>query len=197
MKRLFSIAIAAMLVGQAWAQETFTSNGLKYTVTNVANKTVSVSIDEDNPFATLDNPYEIKIISSLLESLKARGVDINHDVAIISPYADQVKLIKNTFPHIRGENIDSVDAFQGRENKIVIFSCSRNKNVTSFFKKPNRINVAISRAISEVWVIGSKDFCLQVSHLNKYYFYNKIEDNLRSVCNHYYFDGEEIKRSQP
>ncbi len=59
MKRLFSIAIAAMLVGQAWAQTTFTSNGLKFTVTDNVNKTVSVSIDENNARATVNIPSTI------------------------------------------------------------------------------------------------------------------------------------------
>ena len=59
MKRLFSIVIAAMLAGQAWAQTTFTSNGLKYTVTDNVNKTVSVSIDENNARATVNIPSTI------------------------------------------------------------------------------------------------------------------------------------------
>ncbi|MBO7432327.1 MAG: leucine-rich repeat domain-containing protein [Salinivirgaceae bacterium] len=43
MKRIFTILFAAVLAGQAWAQNTFTSNGLKYTVTDETNHTVSVS----------------------------------------------------------------------------------------------------------------------------------------------------------
>ena len=43
MKRLFSIAIAAMLVGQAWAQTTFTNGYFKYTVTDAENHYVSVN----------------------------------------------------------------------------------------------------------------------------------------------------------
>ena len=151
----------------------------------------------DNSSAPLSNPYEVQIIKILLDDLKNRGVDITKEVAIISPYAEQVRLIRATFPSIKLENIDSVDAFQGRENKIVIFSCSRNKHVTEFFKKPNRINVAISRAISEIWIVGSKEFCIQVDHLKRYYYYNREDNDIRSFCNHYYFDGTEIKKSQP
>ena len=43
MRRLFSIAIAALLAGQAWAQTTFTVNKLKYTVIDEENHYVSVN----------------------------------------------------------------------------------------------------------------------------------------------------------
>ena len=59
MKRIFTLLFAAMLAGQAWAATTFTVDGLKYTVTNVANKTVSVSIDENNAIATVVIPPTI------------------------------------------------------------------------------------------------------------------------------------------
>ena len=77
MRRLFSIAIAAMLAGQAWAQTTFTSNGLKFTVTDAVNKTVSVSIDENNAYATVNIPPTI-----------SNGND-NYTVTSIADYAFQ------------------------------------------------------------------------------------------------------------
>lgn len=45
MKRILSFVVAAMLAGQAWAQS-FDFNGLKYTVTNEANRTAKV--DQQN-----------------------------------------------------------------------------------------------------------------------------------------------------
>ncbi len=54
MKRIITLMFAAVLAGQAWAQKTFTSNGLLYTVVSEANHTVSVKIDENYPL-TINN----------------------------------------------------------------------------------------------------------------------------------------------
>ena len=43
MKRIFTLVVAAMLAGQAWAETSFAIGGLKYTVTDETNHTVSVS----------------------------------------------------------------------------------------------------------------------------------------------------------
>ena len=53
MKRLFSIAIAAMLAGQALAQTTFTVGNLKYTVIDAEEHTVSVSAASSKPTGAL------------------------------------------------------------------------------------------------------------------------------------------------
>ena len=53
MKRLISLAIAAMLAGQAWAQETFNVGNLKYTVTDEINHYVSVGKGSTNPTGAL------------------------------------------------------------------------------------------------------------------------------------------------
>ncbi|MBR2195003.1 MAG: leucine-rich repeat domain-containing protein [Salinivirgaceae bacterium] len=59
MKRIITLFFAAMLAGQAWAQNTFTSNGLKYTVTDETNHTVSVSKGSTAPPANLVIPSEV------------------------------------------------------------------------------------------------------------------------------------------
>ena len=54
--------------------------------------------------------------------------------------------------------IDTVDSYQGKENRIVILSTVRQnvKNNYGFLKLANRVNVAVSRAQDALIIFGSK-----------------------------------------
>jgi serine/threonine protein kinase len=53
--------------------------------------------------------------------------------------------------------IDTVDSYQGKENRVVILSTVRNnpQQKPGFLRSPNRINVAMSRAMERLIVVGS------------------------------------------
>lgn len=53
--------------------------------------------------------------------------------------------------------IDTVDSYQGKENRIIILSITRNSsdNKIGFMKVPNRINVALSRAMDRLVIFGA------------------------------------------
>ena len=53
--------------------------------------------------------------------------------------------------------IDTVDSYQGKENRIVIVSTVRNHpdGFPGFLKSPNRVNVAMSRAMERLFIVGS------------------------------------------
>ncbi|KAJ1799507.1 DNA-binding protein SMUBP-2 [Coemansia sp. RSA 2399] len=101
------------------------------------------------------------------------------DIAVISPYAGQVRLLKlrisKKYPDI---SIGTVDGFQGLEKEAVILSLVRSntKQVVGFLKDYRRINVAITRARRHLCVIANKQTVAYKSefleslfkHLDKY-----------------------------
>lgn len=53
--------------------------------------------------------------------------------------------------------IDTVDSYQGKENRIIILSTVRNNKsqTPGFLRSPNRINVALSRAMERLFIVGA------------------------------------------
>ena len=96
-------------------------------------------------------------------------------IAIITPYKAQVQNLKNAFgPWLRNigcnlhdVEINTVDAFQGREKDIVIFNCVRSNTISSvqgslgFLTDVRRLNVAISRPRHFLFVVGNSQTLLK------------------------------------
>jgi len=53
--------------------------------------------------------------------------------------------------------VDTVDSYQGKENRIIILTTVRNnlKQSPGFLDSPNRVNVAMSRAMERLFIVGS------------------------------------------
>ena|ERR1039458_5624664 len=53
--------------------------------------------------------------------------------------------------------IGTVDSYQGKENRIIIVSLTRNNErfVQGFLKSPERINVSVSRAMERLVIVGA------------------------------------------
>jgi superfamily I DNA and/or RNA helicase len=53
--------------------------------------------------------------------------------------------------------IDTVDSYQGKQNRIIILSATRNNNAYSqwHLASPERVNVSISRAMDRLIIVGS------------------------------------------
>ena len=103
------------------------------------------------------------------------GYDFAGKIGIISPYKGQVKELKSRFGRQYGEAIfntidfNTTDAFQGRESEIIIISCVRASPTggVGFLDDIRRMNVAITRAKSSLWVLGNAQSLIQGDYWRK------------------------------
>lgn len=100
------------------------------------------------------NTDEAKRVLEELGKLLKSGVPPK-EIAVISPYSAQVRLITSEIPHPAIE-VDSVDGFQGREKEAVVVSLVRSnlEGEMGFLVDTRRMNVALTRARRKLIVIG-------------------------------------------
>ena len=119
---------------------------------------------EERGGTSLSNTNEAQLALHLFNNLKNAtcGLSTKSRVAIITPYAQQAALLRRTFARSIGTGyerfveVNTVDAFQGREANIVIFSCVRaagSKGI-GFLSDVRRMNVALTRAKNFLFVIA-------------------------------------------
>lgn len=109
------------------------------------------------------NKEESNVIVNLLNWLEV-NLNSKKEIGIISPYRAQKNYLIDLLEDKNFNNIDleinTVDAFQGREKEIIIMNCVRNNEKGEFghVSGNSRMNVAISRAQELLFVVGSRDF---------------------------------------
>ena len=114
------------------------------------------------------SPQEVEVVARIVDSLRSSGVvwfrgtgrsrpvELN-DILIVAPYNAQVSDLRARLP---GANIGTVDKFQGQEAPVVIYSLTTSTPQDAprgmeFLYSLNRFNVATSRAMSNVIVVGN------------------------------------------
>ncbi|MCH2126685.1 MAG: AAA domain-containing protein [Pirellulaceae bacterium] len=100
------------------------------------------------------NPSEAKLVLHKLQELREAGLT-PPEIAIIAPYAAQVRLIRSQCA-MEGLEIDTVDGFQGREKEVILITCVRSnaQGAIGFLADTRRINVALTRARRKLIVVG-------------------------------------------
>lgn len=118
----------------------------------------------------LENQREIEIITqSLVEMYSRRKLKAAKSkqrklsVAVITPYRAQCRALRDAIKKLDikeclAVEVDTVDAFQGRQADIVFFSFVRTTGPATFYADSRRINVAISRARDAVYLIGDRKY---------------------------------------
>jgi len=132
--------------------------------------------EEKTPEGSKLNKMEALSCVRLIERFIANGI-LERDIGIIAPYRAQVELIKNELEN-RGLKVDvgTVDAFQGSERDIVLFSITATKCLY-FPSEPHRLNVALSRARKKLVVLGnSKAIEKSQTYLGRLYhdYFSKV-----------------------
>ena len=92
------------------------------------------------------------------------------NIAIIAPYVAQKKHLASKI-HESNLEVNTVDAFQGREKDVVIFSVTATTRRTlEFASNPNRLNVAFTRPKYKLIVVGKGKAIVQNDDLLIYKF---------------------------
>lgn len=127
---------------------------------------------------TFCNPTEVEAVRKLLLKLQfvAKAQKKVISVAVISGYTAQVELLAKMDSQSAAEwpNLDlscnSVDAFQGRQADVCIYSVVRSNpnGKLGFLKEHPRLNVALSRGKSALLIVGDQGFCRSVQGENPF-----------------------------
>lgn len=121
-----------------------------------------------------DNVYEAREILELLRSICTGGpfvqslldhcAEEEKPIGVICMYAAQERLLQRMLSeqdwatgYRRLIKIDTVDSYQGKENRIIIVSTTRNNGryEQGFLSSNERVNVAISRAMDRLVIVGA------------------------------------------
>jgi len=135
-------------------------NGLLQTAAHLKNTGAHISFIDTagagfnevhgNDGISLQNKGELQLAQKLLETETINPAS----TAFISPYSGQVSAARDVLP--AGMRISTIDSFQGQEKECIILSLVRSNDDgdIGFLKDYRRMNVAITRAKEQLYVIG-------------------------------------------
>lgn len=115
---------------------------------------------------------------------KARMLDENIDIGVISPYRAQVQYLRHLFkkheffkPFRRLITVNTVDGFQGQERDVIIISLvrSNDEGQIGFLRDLRRMNVAITRARMKLIILGDH------GTMTKHPFYKQLYEYIQSI----------------
>jgi len=127
-------------------------------------------VQESKSYANEDEAEFIVNLVAVLQTLYP-DQDWKKKIGVISPYAQQVRLLKTMFKEkygIKNQNdpspveVNTVDGFQGNEKDCIIVSlvreATKRSNSVGFLADRRRMNVAFTRARMNLWVVGNGNF---------------------------------------
>ena len=126
---------------------------------------------------SLQNEGELMIVQKLLETGSVDPLK----TAFISPYAGQVAAAKEVLP--KQMRMSTIDSFQGQEQETIILSLvrSNDEGEIGFLKDYRRMNVAITRAKEQLFVIGDSATIGADTFYNSFLTYIEKQGDYRSV----------------
>ncbi|NXL53340.1 SETX helicase, partial [Podilymbus podiceps] len=117
---------------------------------------------EERDNESFSNPQEVKLVMEIIKTIKEKRKDLGlRRIGIITPYSAQKKKIQEQLDKVFKNNspgeVDTVDAFQGREKDCIIVTCVRansTKGSIGFLASLQRLNVTITRARFSLFILG-------------------------------------------
>lgn len=138
------------------------------------------------------NIEELEATADILKDLlKTVENPIGVTVSAIFPYAAQIEkfqkkykeLINEAKKHFKSFEIDTVDAFQGKETDIVLVNTVVTVEKGNFLSEFRRINVSMSRARDKLFIFGNSmtlsQIEMRINGGNKRTYFREIIDDIR------------------
>ena len=131
--------------------EPLTEDPVRFIDTAGASYDEELEEDTESRFNRQEAALAVKKVRGLLDA----GVH-QYQIAVITPYRAQVRLLRDLLTDVPAVEVDSVDGFQGREKEVVVISLVRSnaEGEIGFLADTRRTNVALTRARGAVLVIG-------------------------------------------
>ncbi|NXA05780.1 SETX helicase, partial [Sapayoa aenigma] len=166
---------------------------------------------EERDNDSYSNPREVKLVMELIRTIKEKRKDLGlRRIGVITPYSAQKKKIQEQLDSVFKNNspgeVDTVDAFQGREKDCIIVSCVRANSAEGsalthlsfvlslrFLASLQRLNVTITRARFSLFILGRLQTLMEDKNWN-----HLIQDAqkrgaiIRTTEKNYKKDGQKI-----
>ncbi|MBH8566939.1 DNA/RNA helicase [Nostoc sp. CENA67] len=157
-----------------------------------------IAYDVEGKIRNNVNEEEVTAVCEIIEHLVKQGYSVK-DIGVISPFkvhaaALREKLTKK-FSQLDLKSVGTVHTFQGSEKKVIILStkvCQPQDNVYWINKRPNLLNVAVSRA-KELFILVGNLYRLEKGNLTR-----QLVEHIREygvVLE--YKSAEEIPKAEP
>ncbi|NXK36455.1 SETX helicase, partial [Piprites chloris] len=164
---------------------------------------------EERDSDSYSNPREVKLVMELIRTIKEKRKDLGvRRIGIITPYSAQKKRIQGQLDSVFRNNspgeVDTVDAFQGREKDCIIVSCVRANSSEGFvlslrfLASLQRLNVTITRARFSLFILGRLQTLMEDKNWN-----HLIQDAqkrgaiIRTIDKNYKQDALKILKLRP
>jgi len=121
----------------------------------------------DSGSSSAYNLDEIAVVQDYIHDLLLDQVK-PQDIGVITPYAKQEEALRRQLqlwgPAVAGVEVGTVERFQGQERKVIIISAVRSekprgdttqRSAIGFVGEPKRLNVAVSRAVAGLIIVGN------------------------------------------
>ncbi|KAG6828441.1 hypothetical protein H0H92_007968 [Tricholoma furcatifolium] len=119
----------------------------------------------------VENSVEAELVRQICETLTGCGIQGNQ-IGVITPYRQQVKLLKHHLMGHKDIEILTADRSQGRDKDCIIISLVRSNdsgNAGDLVKDWRRMNVSFTRARSKLIIIGSRKTLQEAPLLSEFF----------------------------
>ncbi len=122
---------------------------------------------------SIANLEEAETVARMIRELVSLGVEPG-SIGVITPYKLQRSTLASMLENLvkKGLEIDTVDSFQGREKDVIILSLTCTSAPSfDFVSNPHRLNVAVTRAVKKLIVVGDAE---NISMMSKHKLLYKL-----------------------